>query len=63
MLAHGPRAEHVAAEYARLLRRWAHEHRRRGAATIRYIPAGGTPAGPAGGLVPKRHGTVAVGWS
>lgn len=61
VLAHGPRAEHVAAEYAELLRRWAREHRRRGAATIRYIPTGATD--PAGGVIPKRHGTVAVGWS
>ncbi|MFV2175542.1 methyltransferase, FxLD system [Actinomadura sp. LOL_016] len=69
VLAHGPQAEHVADQYAQLLLHWARQHRRRGAATIRYIPTAAAPADPAGptgraeGLVPKRHGTVTVGWS
>lgn len=62
VLAHGPQAEAVAAHYVELLRTWARDHRRRGAARIRYLPnaAGRPEASP--GLVRKRHGTVAVSW-
>lgn len=66
VFAHGPAAEDLAAEYVELLRRWASDHRRRGAATIRYIPAGSgrtEPAEPALPVIPKRHGAVAISWS
>jgi protein-L-isoaspartate(D-aspartate) O-methyltransferase len=61
--AYGPDAEAVAARYVELLRRWARDHRRRGAARIEYLPK---PAGTAhltGWHTTKRHGTVAVSWS
>ncbi|ABD11408.1 protein-L-isoaspartate carboxylmethyltransferase [Frankia casuarinae] len=62
VVAHGPDADRVAEHYVELLRRWASDHRRSGAAHIRYVPkAAGTPA-PSVGLVPKRHGAVAVRW-
>ncbi|MCM3884300.1 methyltransferase, FxLD system [Frankia sp. R82] len=63
VFAHGPDAERVANEYVDLLRRWERDHRRTGAARIRYIPkAAGTPL-PSTGIVPKRHGAVAISWS
>jgi protein-L-isoaspartate(D-aspartate) O-methyltransferase len=63
VLAHGPEAEAVAAQYVDLLRRWARDHRRRGAAQIRYIPKAAGTAEPCPGLVAKRHGAAAVFWS
>jgi protein-L-isoaspartate(D-aspartate) O-methyltransferase len=63
VLAHGPEAERVAARYVDLLRRWAKDHRRRGAAQIRYIPKLAGTAEPSPGLVAKRHGAVAISWS
>ncbi|MFI0484345.1 methyltransferase, FxLD system [Actinomadura sp. 9N215] len=60
VIAHGPAAEQVAAEYLGLLRCWARDHRRRGAATIRYIPVG--HLAPTDGAISKRHGTVAITW-
>ncbi|MEV0326920.1 methyltransferase, FxLD system [Micromonospora echinospora] len=58
--AYGPQAEAVADRYVGLLRRWAADFRRRGAARIEYLP---TSAGvPDGWYVPKRHGVVAVSW-
>lgn len=63
VIAYGPEAEAVAAEYLDLLRRWATHHRRRGAARIRYFPTAGKPAEPSQGLVLKRHGLVTVSWS
>lgn len=61
VVAHGPQAEALAEEYLSLLRRWAQDHRRRGAATIKFLP------GPAPSTLPensvlKRHGVVAVSW-
>ncbi|MEU0073513.1 hypothetical protein ABZ027_28790 [Streptomyces sp. NPDC006332] len=61
VVAHGPQAEVLADEYLNLLRCWAQDHRRRGAATIRFLP------GPAPSTLPensvlKRHGIVAVSW-
>ncbi|MFD7407993.1 methyltransferase, FxLD system [Streptomyces sp. NPDC059866] len=61
VVAHGPQAEALADEYLKLLRRWAENHRCRGAATIRFLP------GPAPSTLPensvlKRHGIVAVSW-
>ncbi|MET9812326.1 methyltransferase, FxLD system [Streptomyces sp. NPDC006355] len=61
VVAHGPQSEALADEYLKLLRRWAENHRRRGAATIRFLP------GPAPSTLPensvlKRHGIVAVSW-
>lgn len=67
VIAHGPAAEAVAEQYVELLRRWAHEHRRRGAACIRYLstaPDASTGMGePTGGLIVKRHGVIEVSWS
>ncbi|WP_371782540.1 methyltransferase, FxLD system [Streptosporangium subroseum] len=63
VFAHGPEAEAVAAQYVELLRRWASDHRRRGAARIQYIPEATGAAEPSQGLVAKRHGVVAVSWS
>ncbi|WEH31954.1 methyltransferase, FxLD system [Streptomyces sp. AM 4-1-1] len=67
VLAYGPEAEDVAARYVDLLRRWASDHRRRGAARIQYIPR--TPAtttttgsSRSSGLIVKRHGVVEVAW-
>jgi protein-L-isoaspartate(D-aspartate) O-methyltransferase len=67
VIAHGPEAEAVAEQYVELLRRWAHEHRRRGAARIRYVPkALGAFTGAAAsseGLIAKRHGLIEVSWT
>ncbi|MFH8463904.1 methyltransferase, FxLD system [Streptomyces sp. NPDC017991] len=61
VVAHGPQAEALADQYVELLRRWARNHRRRGTATIRYLP--GPAASPLPQVtVPKRHGVVAVTW-
>lgn len=62
VFAHGPEAEIVAAQYVDLLRRWANDHRRRGAASIRYIPKTAGTAEPSPGLMAKRHGAVSVLW-
>ncbi|GGO27168.1 hypothetical protein GCM10010116_54500 [Microbispora rosea subsp. aerata] len=62
VFAHGPEAEAVAAEYVELLRRWASDHRRRGAARIQYIPKTARTSLPSRGLISKRHGTVVVTW-
>lgn len=61
VVAHGPQAEALANQYADLLRRWARDHRRRGAATIRYLP-GPAPLHLPQATVLKRHGIVAVSW-
>jgi protein-L-isoaspartate(D-aspartate) O-methyltransferase len=62
VIAHGPHAESLAAQYADLLRRWARDYYRRGTALFRYLP--GDPALyplPPGAVV-KRHGVVTVTW-
>lgn len=61
VVAHGPQAEALAYEYLKLLRRWATDHRRRGAATIRFLP-GPAPSDLPENSVLKRHGVVAVSW-
>ncbi|MFF3892735.1 methyltransferase, FxLD system [Streptomyces sp. NPDC001812] len=61
VVAHGPQAEALADQYVDLLRHWAHNHRRRGAATIRYLP-GSAPSPLSQSTVLKRHGVVAVSW-
>ncbi|QDY79128.1 methyltransferase, FxLD system [Streptomyces qinzhouensis] len=63
VLAHGPDAEQVAARYAELLRRWASDHQRRGAARISYRPMPAGTAEPSQGVVAKRLGAVAFSWS
>ncbi|GCD41764.1 methyltransferase, FxLD system [Streptomyces paromomycinus] len=63
VVAHGPEAQMVAARYVELLRRWASEHRRRGAARIRYVPLAEGAAEPAVGVVAKRFGGVEITWS
>jgi protein-L-isoaspartate(D-aspartate) O-methyltransferase len=61
VVAHGPDAEALADQYVDLLRYWAQNHRRRGAAEIRYLP-GPVPSSLPQGTVAKRHGIVAVTW-
>ncbi|QNP74961.1 methyltransferase, FxLD system [Streptomyces roseirectus] len=61
VVAHGPQAEALADQYVELLRRWAQNHRRRGAAEIRYLP-GPAPSPLLEDAVPKRHGVVTVTW-
>ncbi|MFE0422033.1 methyltransferase, FxLD system, partial [Streptomyces sp. NPDC058953] len=63
VLAHGPDAEQVAARYAELLRRWASDHQRRGAARIAYRPMPVGTAEPSQGVVAKRLGALAFSWS
>ncbi|MFD7130640.1 methyltransferase, FxLD system [Streptomyces sp. NPDC059894] len=63
VFAHGPEGETVAAQYVELLRRWASDHRRRGAACIRYVPMPEGDAEPSAQIVAKRLGSVEVSWS
>ena len=62
VFAHGPDAEAVADQYLQLLRRWARDHRRRGAAQIRYSPGGSGDIDPSPGVVYTRHGAISVTW-
>ncbi|MFD6891838.1 methyltransferase, FxLD system [Streptomyces sp. NPDC059957] len=62
VVAHGPQAEVLAEQYAELLRRWAQDHQRRGAATIRYVH-GEAPSPLPPGAARKRHGYVTVTWA
>ncbi|HSA49499.1 MAG TPA: methyltransferase, FxLD system, partial [Yinghuangia sp.] len=62
VFAHGPRAEALADEYVQLLRSWARDHRRRGAATFRYLP-GPAPTPLPQNAVRRRHGVVTVSWN
>ncbi|MFC4114284.1 methyltransferase, FxLD system [Nonomuraea zeae] len=66
VIAHGRSAEYAAAQYGQLLRRWAKQYRRRGAASIRYLPAPAVTsperAPQQGGLLRRWHGSVAVFW-
>ncbi|MDQ0840339.1 methyltransferase, FxLD system [Streptomyces sp. V1I6] len=61
VIAHGPQAAALADEYVNLLRRWAHDHRRRGAATFRYLP-GPAPSPLPQDAVLRRHGIVTATW-
>ncbi|MET9611798.1 methyltransferase, FxLD system [Kitasatospora indigofera] len=61
VIAHGPNAEALADDYANVLREWAANHRRRGAATFRYLP-GPAPATLPQDAVLRRHGIVTVTW-
>ncbi|MCX5239078.1 methyltransferase, FxLD system [Streptomyces prunicolor] len=61
VIAHGPQANSLADQYVALLRRWAQNHRRRGAATFRYRP-GSAPVVLPPGTVLRRHGVVTVAW-
>lgn len=63
VIAHGPQAGELAGQYLDLLRRWARDHRRRGAATFRYWPTGTVPAPVPPRTVTKRYGAVTVAWS
>ncbi|MFF0083483.1 methyltransferase, FxLD system [Streptomyces canus] len=62
VIAHGPQAEALADQYAELLRRWAEHHRRRGAATFRYLP-GPAPSPLPQDAVLRRHGIVTASWT
>ncbi|MFG2950496.1 methyltransferase, FxLD system [Streptomyces adustus] len=61
VVAHGPHAKNLAEQYVELLRTWAHHHRLRGAAEIRYLPGPAASSLPPGSVA-KRHGVVAVTW-
>ncbi|MFF2117187.1 methyltransferase, FxLD system [Kitasatospora sp. NPDC058184] len=61
VVAHGLDAQALADEYVTLLRRWARDHRRRGAATLRYLP-NPAPAPLPRNPVLRRHGTVTATW-
>jgi protein-L-isoaspartate(D-aspartate) O-methyltransferase len=63
VIAHGPLAAPLAEQYADLLRRWARDHRRRGAARFRYLPGSTSPGPLPPGTVRKRHGIVKVSWT
>ncbi|MFI6434457.1 methyltransferase, FxLD system [Streptomyces sp. NPDC050759] len=62
VIAHGPQAEALADQYVELLRRWAEYHRRRGAATFRYLP-GPAPSPLPQDAVLRRHGIVTASWT
>jgi protein-L-isoaspartate(D-aspartate) O-methyltransferase len=62
VVAHGPHAESVAAQYADLLRRWARDYCSRGTALFRYLPGDSAPDPLPLGAVVKRHGAVTVTW-
>ncbi|MDX2531542.1 methyltransferase, FxLD system [Streptomyces scabiei] len=62
VIAHGPQAEALADQYSELLRRWAEHHRRRGAATFRYLP-GPAPTPLPQDAVLRRHGIVTASWT
>jgi protein-L-isoaspartate(D-aspartate) O-methyltransferase len=62
VLAYGPEADDLADRYVELMRRWARDHHRRGAARIEYIPRTAGAAVPTGWHAMKRHGAVAVSW-
>jgi protein-L-isoaspartate(D-aspartate) O-methyltransferase len=61
-IAHGPRAGSLAEQYLDLLRRWARDYRRRGAALFRYLPAGSPPGPIPPGTMSKRHGALTICW-
>ncbi|MER6531896.1 methyltransferase, FxLD system [Streptomyces sp. NPDC001508] len=62
VIAHGPQAEALADQYADLLRHWAQNHRRRGAAMFRYLP-GPAPTPLPEDAVLRRHGIVTATWA
>ncbi|MGW4412873.1 methyltransferase, FxLD system [Nonomuraea sp. NPDC004702] len=66
VIAQGPSAEYVTAQYRQLLVHWSRHYRRGGMATIRYRPRNAaTPLGwepRPGGLLHKRHGDIVVSW-
>jgi protein-L-isoaspartate(D-aspartate) O-methyltransferase len=63
VVAHGPEAEHVADELLRLIRDWAGNHCRRGAAHIAYHPSTADTSDLTGWRTTKRHGALAISWS
>jgi protein-L-isoaspartate(D-aspartate) O-methyltransferase len=62
VIAHGPQAEALADQYAELLRYWAEHHRRRGAATFRYLP-GPAPLPLPQDAVLRPHGILTASWT
>ena len=62
VVAHGPGAGHLAAQFNDALRRWARDYRRRGAATWRYLPTESTPTPFPHSAIAKRHGVVLITW-
>lgn len=63
VVAHGPEAEHVADELLSLIRNWAGNHFRRGAAHVAYHPNTADTSDLTGWRTTKRHGTLAISWS
>lgn len=62
VIAFGTNSEAVAGRYVELLRRWAANHHRRGAARIEYIPETAGVGRSFGWHTLKRHGAIAVTW-
>lgn len=62
VVAHGPDAEKVAEELLMLVRDWAGDHYRRGAARISYHPGNANPSELTGWRTAKRHGALTVRW-
>ena len=62
VIAHGPQAKTLADQHAALLRRWATNYCRRGAALFRYTPGTPVPGPLPEGAVVKRHGVITVTW-
>jgi protein-L-isoaspartate(D-aspartate) O-methyltransferase len=63
VIAHGPDAASLADRYVDLLRRWATDHRRRGAAQIKYFPKAVSAADPSQYLMVKQHGAIEISWA
>jgi len=62
VIAHGPQAESLAGQYTDVLRQWARDYFRRGAALFRYLPGNAAPVPLPDGAIAKRHGVVMISW-
>jgi protein-L-isoaspartate(D-aspartate) O-methyltransferase len=62
VIAHGPQAGSLAGQYTDVLRRWARDYCRRGAALFRYLPGDAAPVPLPRGAIAKRHGVVTISW-
>lgn len=62
VIAHGPQAESLTGQYTDVLRQWARDYCRRGAAHFRYLPRDAAPVPLPDGAIAKRHGVVTISW-
>jgi protein-L-isoaspartate(D-aspartate) O-methyltransferase len=62
VIAHGPQAGRLAGQYTDVLRQWARDYHRRGAALFRYLPRDAAPVPLPDGAIAKRHGVVTISW-